>query len=63
MTGKILRIEKHAGDAVEEDEAVLIMEAVKMEIPVVSPIDGVVANVKVSEGDTVSAGQPLADVE
>ena len=37
MVGKILRVEKNVGDHVEEDEVVVVMEAMKMEIPVVAP--------------------------
>ena len=40
MVGKILRVEK-VGDQVEEDEVVVVMEAMKMEIPVVAPANGV----------------------
>ena len=63
MVGKIVRIEKRAGDAVDEDEAIMIMEAIKMEIPVVASVDGVVKSVKVAEGETVTVGQTLAEIE
>lgn len=63
MVGRIVRIEKHAGDAVDEDEAIMIMEAIKMEIPVVASMDGIVKSVKVAEGETVTVGQALAEIE
>ena len=63
MVGKILRIEKNVGDAVEEDEVVVVMEAMKMEIPVVAPSGGVVMELKVSPGQAVEAEQVLAVIE
>lgn len=48
MVGKILRVEKNVGDHVEEDEVVVVMEAMKMEIPVVAPSSGVLKELKVS---------------
>jgi biotin carboxyl carrier protein len=63
MVGKILRIEKTAGDAVEEDDVVVIMEAMKMEIPVVAPEGGTVKEVKVAVGQSVEAGEELVEIE
>lgn len=63
MVGKILRIEKQAGDPVEEDEVVVVMEAMKMEIPVVAPVSGRVKEIKVSPGQAVEADDTLAEIE
>lgn len=63
MVGKILRIEKQAGERVEEDDVVLVMEAMKMEIPVVAPAAGVVKELKVSTGQAVDTDQVLAIIE
>jgi biotin carboxyl carrier protein len=63
MVGKILRVEKNVGDAVEEDEVVVVMEAMKMEIPVVAPGSGVLKELKVSPGQAVEAEQVLAVIE
>ena len=63
MVGKILRIEKQAGERVEEDDVVLVMEAMKMEIPVVSPAAGILKELKVSTGQSVDADQILAIIE
>jgi acetyl-CoA carboxylase biotin carboxyl carrier protein len=63
MVGKILRVEKKVGDKVEEDEVVVVMEAMKMEIPVVAPAGGVVKELKVSPGQAVEAEQVLAVIE
>lgn len=63
MVGKILKIEKQVGDRVEEDDVVIVMEAMKMEIPVVAPTGGVIKEVKVSPGQAVEAEQVLAVIE
>ncbi len=63
MVGKILRIEKNVGDRVDEDDVVIVMEAMKMEIPVVSPASGVIKVIKISPGQAVEAGDPLAEIE
>ncbi len=48
------------GDVVKRGDAVVIIEAMKMEIPVVAPEDGTVASVDVAVGDAVEAGAVLA---
>jgi biotin carboxyl carrier protein len=63
MVGKILKIEKQVGDHVDEDEVVIVMEAMKMEIPVVAPASGTLKEVKVSVGQAVEAEQVLAVIE
>ena len=63
MVGKILRVEKRVGDQVEEDEVVVVMEAMKMEIPVVAPANGVLKELKVTPGQAVEAEQVLAVIE
>ena len=61
--GKIFKIEKNVGDAVKKGDAVVILEAMKMEIPVVAPADGTVASVNCSVGDSVEAGALLATLK
>ncbi len=63
MVGKILKIEKNPGDHVDEDEVVIVMEAMKMEIPVVAPVTGTLKEIKVSAGQAVEAEQVLAVIE
>ncbi len=58
--GKVFKLEKKVGDAVKKGDAVVIIEAMKMEIPVVAPQDGTVASVDVAVGDAVEAGAVLA---
>ena len=63
MVGKILKVVKNVGDPVDEDEVVLVMEAMKMEIPVVAPTSGVLKDLKVSVGQAVEADQLLAEID
>jgi biotin carboxyl carrier protein len=63
MVGKILKVEKKAGDRVEEDEVVVVIEAMKMEIPIVAPVGGTIKDIKVSPGQAVNAEQILAEIE
>ncbi|HTM10005.1 MAG TPA: acetyl-CoA carboxylase biotin carboxyl carrier protein subunit [Verrucomicrobiae bacterium] len=63
MVGKVLKIEKQAGERVEEDDVILVLEAMKMEIPVVAPAGGVVKEVKVTPGQAVEAEQELAVID
>lgn len=58
--GKIFKIEAKVGQAVKKGDAVVILEAMKMEIPVVAPEDGTVASIDVAVGDAVEAGAVLA---
>lgn len=58
--GKVFSIPTKVGDAVKKGDAVIIIEAMKMEIPVVAPEDGTVASIDVAAGDAVEAGAVLA---
>lgn len=63
MVGKILKVEKKVGDRVEEDDVVIVMEAMKMEVPVVAPSSGVLKEIKVAPGQAVEAEDTLAEIE
>lgn len=58
--GKVYKIDASVGQAVKAGDAVVTIEAMKMEIPVVAPKDGTVASINVSVGDAVEAGALLA---
>ncbi len=58
--GKVFKLEASVGQAVKRGDAVVILEAMKMEIPVVAPQDGTVASIDVAVGDSVEAGALLA---
>ena len=63
ITGSVWKILKSAGDDVAEDEAVMIMESMKMEIPVSSPEAGVIKEILVREGQIVTDGAIVARVQ
>ena len=58
--GKVFKIEANVGQKVSKGDAVVIIEAMKMEIPVVAPVDGTIASINVSAGDAVENGDVLA---
>ncbi len=58
--GKVFKIESSVGQSVKAGEAVIIIEAMKMEIPVVAPKDGTIASIDCAVGDACAAGQLLA---
>jgi biotin carboxyl carrier protein len=61
--GKVFKIEVKQGQAVKKGETVIILEAMKMEIPMVSPVDGTIASIDCAVGDAVEAGALLATVD
>ena len=58
--GKVFKIEASVGQAVKKGDAVLVLEIMKMETPVVAPQDGTAASINVNVGDMVEAGALLA---
>ena len=58
--GKVFKVVASVGQSVKAGDAVVIIEAMKMEIPVVAPQDGTVASIEVAVGDAVEAGAVLA---
>lgn len=60
VPGKVFKIEAAAGTAVKTGDPIVILEAMKMEIPVVAPQDGTVASINVSVGDAIENGDVLA---
>ncbi len=63
ITGNVWKIEKKVGEVVEEDDILMIIESMKMEIPVESPCAGRVVQICVAEGDSVEEGAILAVVD
>ena len=61
--GKVFKLEASVGQKVAKGDAVVIIEAMKMEIPVVAPEDGTVASINVAVGDAVDAGAVLATLD
>lgn len=63
ITGKVWKVVAPAGTRVEEDDAILVIESMKMEIAVTAPRAGIVAELLVAEGDAVVEGQTVARLE
>ena len=63
MSGNIWKILVKEGDKVKAEDELMIMEVMKMEVPVASPIDGEVKSLKVKEEDAVEADSIVAVVE
>jgi acetyl/propionyl-CoA carboxylase alpha subunit len=63
MPGTVIRVAVTEGQAVEARQPLLVLEAMKMETPVVAPYEAVVRAVHVAEGDRVSGGQLLVELE
>jgi acetyl-CoA carboxylase biotin carboxyl carrier protein len=59
ITGNVWKILVKVGDTVEEDDEVVILESMKMEIPIESIDDGIVAEIRTSEGAAVKEGDVL----
>lgn len=63
ITGAVWKIVVSVGDAVDEDDELMILESMKMEIPVLATAAGTVAEILVEEGAPVSEDQELVRIE
>ena len=63
MAGKIIDVKVEVGDTVNEDDELLILEAMKMEMPIVAPASGKVKEIKCKKGDAVAADDVLVVIE
>jgi biotin carboxyl carrier protein len=63
LTGNLWKLAVSEGQRVGADETLMIMESMKMEIPVTSPRAGTVTRLHVTEGETVQEGQLLAEID
>lgn len=63
MVGKIIKVDVKVGDKVGEDDQVAILEAMKMEMPIVSPAAGTIKAVNVEAGQEVEADAVIATLE
>jgi acetyl-CoA carboxylase biotin carboxyl carrier protein len=59
LVAAVLKVEVEVGDQVAADDPVVILESMKMEIPVLAEVPGQIAEVIVSDGDVVNDGDPL----
>ncbi len=63
MAGKVIDIKVNIGDAVQEDDEVAIIEAMKMEMPILAYTGGTVKEIKVEKGSSVEADQVIIITE
>ena len=63
ITGTVWKIQVKVGDTVEEEQTVVILESMKMEMPVEAPGAGRVTSIAVSEGQAVDEGDVLLSIE
>ncbi len=63
ITGNVWKIVAAVGDSMEEDQEILILESMKMEIPVSAPEAGKITEILVTEGSTITEGTVVARIE
>jgi len=63
MVGKIVSVSVKVGDKIKEDDQVAVLEAMKMEMPIVAPITGMVKEIRVTPGQEVEAEAVIAMIE
>lgn len=62
MSGSVWKVEVKENDEVREDDVLVILESMKMEIPIESTEDGIVDSLKVSEGDFIQEDDTIATI-
>lgn len=63
VAGKVWKIEARAGQKLAAEDTIVIMESMKMEIPVVAPVAGTLRSLQVKEGDALKEGDVVAVLE
>jgi biotin carboxyl carrier protein len=63
MPGKIISINIKVGDAVKAEDELGVLEAMKMENPIIAPVSGTVVEIRVAPNQTVETGQVIAVIE
>ena len=63
LVGNLWKIVVAVGQAVEEDDTLMVLESMKMEIPITTPVSGTVAQILVAEGEVVQEGQTVAIID
>ena len=62
MPGKVIRLLAQVGDHIEAGDGILVLEAMKMEMPVTAPAGGTITEISVRAGEQVANGQVLAHI-
>ena len=63
ISGTVWKVERQVGESVEIEDTIMILESMKMEIPVMAPMRGRIAAIRVAEGDTIEEGRILALID
>jgi acetyl-CoA carboxylase biotin carboxyl carrier protein len=63
IAAKVWKVEVAVGATVAEGDSIILLESMKMEIPVLAPVAGAIVQLAVHEGDSVAEGQVLAVIE
>jgi biotin carboxyl carrier protein len=63
LVANVLKVTAKAGDTVEPNDTLVILESMKMEIPVLAEVAGTITELKVTEGEVVRDGDPIAVIE
>ena len=63
MVANVLKVLARTGDVVQPDDTLVILESMKMEIPVPAEVGGTVVEISVREGDVVTEGDRIAEVD
>ena len=63
IAGNVWKVERQVGDEVEEEDVIMIIESMKMEIPVEAPCAGRISEIRVAEGESIEEGAILAVIE
>ncbi|HEY3510840.1 MULTISPECIES: biotin/lipoyl-binding carrier protein [Kribbella] len=63
LVANVLKVTAKAGDTVRPDDTLVILESMKMEIPVLAEVAGTVAELRVAEGEVVRDGDPIAVID
>ena len=63
VAGNVWKIVAKVGDALDEDDTIMIMESMKMEIPVTAPTGGTLKELLVEEGEAIPEGETVAVIE
>ena len=63
IAGSVWKIERAVGDVVKEEDVLMILESMKMEIPVEAPCGGRISEIRVQEGQSIEEGAVLAVIE
>jgi acetyl-CoA carboxylase biotin carboxyl carrier protein len=63
IAGQVWKLVATPGDQLQADDVILILESMKMEIPILAPTAGVLAEILVAEEDMIGEGQPVARLD